>query len=72
MTKHLFEHHAKCEKEYCSVCDGGLSICVTCKLAEGTLTTHCPGDVVTAQAEDDIYQGLLDYVDGQWTSTYGL
>lgn len=50
----------------CMFCDGGLFACTRCDSFEGMTTTHCPGrgwgeDVGTA-----IYDGKLDYRDGEW------
>ncbi|KLU61725.1 hypothetical protein CEB3_c19030 [Peptococcaceae bacterium CEB3] len=59
-----------CDKEqYCLICDGGLAVCKVCHLAEGTLTTDCPGEPVPPNLEDLIYSGELDYRDGRgWVS----
>lgn len=50
----------------CPVCDGGLAICRVCGLAEGSLTTDCPGVLVPAQVADLIYDGIMDFRAGQW------
>lgn len=53
----------------CPYCDGGLGLCTVCGLAEGALTTHCPGRKVTEAEEKEIYEnGTLDYRDGQWVN----
>lgn len=55
-----------CDKDWsCPICDGGLSVCKVCGLAEGTLTTDCPGEPVPQNKEDLIYAGELDYRGGQ-------
>jgi hypothetical protein len=46
----------------------GVSHCVVCGGAEGGLPTECPGRKLTAEEGDQIYDGLLDYKDGQWTN----
>lgn len=50
----------------CNVCDGGLAICRVCGLAEGCLTTDCPGEDVYVDRHDDVYSGKIDYRNGQW------
>jgi len=40
LTQHRWH---KCEEENCFVCEGGLSLCVVCGQAEGTLGDYCPG-----------------------------
>lgn len=54
-------------------CDGAcakcsLDLCKVCGLAEGSLTTECPGINVggASRAADDVYNGKLDFVGGQW------
>lgn len=49
------------------VCEGGLAICKVCGIAEGALTTHCPGEPSGRRA-DDVYTRKTDYVDGCWTT----
>lgn len=50
----------------CQYCDGGLSWCITCGGAEGSLTTDCCGRKITADEETRIYNlGVLDYRDAQ-------
>lgn len=51
---------------YLNVVDGGLAICKVCGLMEGSLTTHCPGEMSISKHEE-IYAGNLDYrADGGW------
>lgn len=46
---------------YCNICDGGLSHCVTCGGAEGSMPTHCPGERMPQEVSDAVYGGLCDY-----------
>jgi len=44
MNKKLKEHiWHECNAENCMVCAGGLSQCIVCGQAEGTLEEYCPG-----------------------------
>ena len=52
----------------CDVCDGGLAICKVCGLVEGCLTTDCPGENVYAEKNETIYNGQIDYRNGQWVN----
>lgn len=66
--KHDFITSAECncDSPQCPVCVGGLAICKVCGLAEGCLTTDCPGEKIKAGCQDAIYDGLLDFSNGQW------
>lgn len=64
--KHVFEQHTNCRREHCSVCDGGLAICVICGCIEGSLATECPGFDCYATHGADIYNGKIDFIDGRW------
>ena len=44
----------------------GISECVVCDLAEGELTTHCPGVRVERRVAERVYAGVLDFKDGSW------
>lgn len=57
----------KCEEGNCPICIGGLGICKVCGLAEGELTTDCPGEDSRSMGEAT-YSGNLDYVGGKWVS----
>lgn len=50
----------------CVVCRGGLFLCAVCNGAEGSLPTECPGQRMTAQQQDEIMAGRLDFVHGVW------
>lgn len=56
----------KCDKENCFVCNGGLSWCITCGLAEGQLTTECPGYDVNEFTSCCTYGDLVDFKNGEW------
>ncbi len=48
-------------------CDGGLALCTVCGLAEGELTTECPGMKTSEDQRRRIYSvGDLDFRDGKW------
>jgi hypothetical protein len=51
---------------HCNICDGGLSLCMICGGAEGALPTHCPGVKMTSDQIELVYDGKLDYIEGQW------
>lgn len=44
----------------------GCSYCGVCEGFEGSLTTECPGEKVTARVSERVYAGALDFVDGRW------
>lgn len=51
-----------------------LSHCKVCNGAEGSLTSDCPQRRMTADEQDAVYAGDLDFKDGAWvqpTATYG-
>ena len=50
----------------CPYCAGGLFLCTKCGLAEGELTTECPGVPLTHSQYEDLERGTLDFKDGQW------
>lgn len=51
---------------YRNVGDGGLAVCKVCGCYEGSLATNCPGAAVSADQQDRIYNGEVDFVEGQW------
>ncbi len=56
-----------CIEGRCMFCDGGLSMCVICGGAEGSLPTDCPGARMSDAQETAIMAGQLDYRrDGGW------
>lgn len=59
----------KCTLDYqCTTCT--LFFCEVCRTVEGTLTTDCPGEPVTAEMQEEIYSGRLDYreSEGGWVN----
>lgn len=46
--------------------EDGLSHCKVCNGAEGSLPTHCPGTRMSADTDDQVYAGVLDFRDGRW------
>lgn len=63
---YITPEECNCDKEHCPVCIGGLAICKVCGLAEGCLTTHCPGERVNGDDQDAIYKGHVDFRNGAW------
>lgn len=45
-----------------------LSACRACGCAEGQLATDCPGEAVTLDYKERLYNGYIDYKNGQWVS----
>jgi hypothetical protein len=52
----------------CPICDGGLSVCKVCGLIEGSLTTDCPEKKCHSIHGENVYLGLIDFVDGKWVN----
>lgn len=55
------------------LCDESTHLCVLfmcriCNLAEGSLTTECPGEKVDQQKENQILSGEIDYHHGKWVT----
>jgi hypothetical protein len=44
----------------------GIVYCKRCKCGEGSLATHCPGRPIDQFAQEEIYHGQLDFIDGAW------
>ena len=63
---HTYEKHQNCRVEHCPICDGGLSVCTVCKCIEGSLAKECPGYNCFDTHGDNIYNGLIDFVNGEW------
>ena len=68
MRKHVWEVHKECDRLYCPICDGGLSVCTVCGLIEGSLTTDCPGYNCWSDKNEDIYAGKIDFINGEWVN----
>lgn len=63
---HLAIAHLWCDDALCGYCFGGLFACVYCGSAEGGTTSECPGERMTADQVDAVYEGKLDYRAGEW------
>lgn len=46
--------------------DDGLDSCTVCGGGEGSLPAECPGARMTADEQDAVYAGQLEYVRGRW------
>jgi hypothetical protein len=55
-----------CDNEHCNICVGGLHLCKVCGLAEGWLTTECPGYDVPYDMGELVGKKRIDFVDGKW------
>lgn len=55
-----------CGSDCCAICVGGLSICKNCGGVEGSLPSECPVQRMTSEQEDAVYDGRLDYCNGEW------
>jgi len=64
--KHKYQT-CECGEGPCSICGGGLSMCIVCGGAEGSLTTDCCGRQITEEEVKQIYTlGELDFRAGKW------
>lgn len=43
-----------------------LESCIRCNCAEGTLPTDCPGYEISWEIQEAIWNGSLDFRDGEW------
>lgn len=65
MPEHLRATHEDCpDPATCFLC--GVFICGICGLAEGSLTTDCPGFSVSYNFMEAVLSGDLDFVNGAW------
>jgi hypothetical protein len=66
--KHTFlDHGSECtDPGNCLFCDCGLKLCTVCGLAEGSLTSECPGVKVDYELANKCYNGTADYFDDAW------
>jgi hypothetical protein len=69
--KHIYEKHTDSKQCHpypgsCWICDGGLGVCTVCGGAEGSLTIECPGVQMTAEQDEKVYAGAIDFKDGHW------
>lgn len=63
--------HEHLSDRSCPVCDGGLSICVTCGGAEASIPSNCPQRPMTPEEQDDVAAGTLDFFNGRWLRADG-
>lgn len=69
MQHKYIQHTRVCEEtSRCPVCAWGCQQCETCGLAEGWLTTECPGVPVPYTAGELVAQGKLDFIGGKWVN----
>ena len=59
-------HEPTCDIDNCSICVGGLCICIKCGGAECELTTHCKGMLLDQELLDQICRKEIDYFEGFW------
>ena len=72
MVNHIYyKCKEPCETIHCNFCDGGLSSCIVCDGAEGSLPSECPGKVMSCKEQELIFDGDLDFRDGKWIKTEG-
>jgi hypothetical protein len=57
-----------CENPACMFCQGGLFACTRCGAFEGSTPSECPGIQMSAEQEDAVYAGIIDYRFGQWVA----
>lgn len=55
----------ECMEGRCMFCSGGLSMCTVCGGAEGSMPTDCPGEPMSWDTGQQVYEGLIDYRRGQ-------
>lgn len=66
--KYIEPKDHNCNNPYCPICEGGLSVCSVCGLLEGSLTTECPCVPSYQEYADDVYEGKIDYRNGEWVN----
>ncbi len=69
MAEHVYKtpQTCNCGHPYCAICEGGLAVCAVCGLAEGSLTSECPGEPSPVRG-NAVYAGLQDYRNGRWVA----
>ena len=55
-----------CIENRCAFCAGGLTACITCNGAEGSLPTECPQHPMTHEEQDAVYDETIDFKNGRW------
>lgn len=46
--------------------EDGLAHCMICGGAEGSLPKECPGVKMTERELDAVYEGSLNFINGEW------
>lgn len=62
---HKWKHCTSEDCRGCALCHGGLSVCSTCRGAEGSLPTDCPGEPMHEIIQEEVYAARLDYRRGE-------
>lgn len=50
----------------CMWCAGGLESCSVCNAFEGATPDECPGEPMTEFQSDSVYNGTMNYRNGEW------
>jgi len=53
-------------------CEGGLFGCEICGGLEGGMPTHCPGESMDYDREQEVYRGEVDFKDGAWIKSASI
>jgi len=61
MGTHRLATHENCDRPHCPICEGGLAFCETCRGAEASLPTECPGRKMTEEEEEGVMAGIIDF-----------
>lgn len=69
MNNHIPVVHDNCRNIHCNICEGGLFSCSICGGTEVTLPTECPGGRMTADEQDGVGAGQMDFKKGHWWLT---
>jgi hypothetical protein len=59
-TGHRQTRHARCERPYCAICEGGLFLCMLCGGLEGALLERCPRRPLTADEHEANYKRNME------------
>lgn len=60
------DHVCTCYRTGCMFCDGGLFACDACGAFEGATPDECPGERMTEDQSEAVYNGQLNYRAGAW------
>jgi hypothetical protein len=59
----------KCTDKNCDGCNGmtcNLFVCSVCGAYEGGLATECPGEKISYELQQQIYNEEIDFINGKW------